>query len=180
MTTQTQSIWAIDPSHSEIQFKVKHLVISTVTGYFRSFEGSVETDNDSFENAKIRFSADVTSIDTNNEQRDGHLKSDDFFGAENFPKLTFESTSFKKVSDNNYTLTGAITLKGVTKEITLTAELGGKAVDPYGNEKAGFEINGKLNRKEFGLNWDAVTEAGGIVVSDEVRLHLNVQINKQG
>lgn len=179
MTTQTQSIWAIDPAHSEIQFKVKHLVISTVTGYFRSFEGSVESTNDDFEGARIRFSADVNSIDTNNEQRDGHLKSDDFFGAEQFPKLQFESSSFKKLSGDAYELKGTITLKGVSKEITLAVELGGKAVDPYGNQKAGFEINGKLNRKDFGLNWDAVTEAGGIVVSDEVRLHLNVQINKQ-
>ncbi|MHB1278374.1 MAG: YceI family protein [Bacteroidia bacterium] len=179
MTTQTQSKWAIDPAHSEIQFKVKHLVISTVTGYFRNFEGSVESTNDDFEGARIRFSADVNSIDTNNEQRDGHLKSDDFFGAAQFPKLLFASTSFKKRSGEAYELKGTITLKGVSKEITLAAELGGKAVDPYGNQKAGFEINGKLNRKDFGLNWDAVTEAGGIVVSDEVRLHINVQINKQ-
>lgn len=179
MTTQTQSKWTIDPAHSEIQFKIKHLVISTVTGYFRSFEGSVESVSEDFENAQIRFSADVNSIDTNNEQRDGHLKSDDFFGAEQFPTLTFASSSFKKVSGDDYELKGNITLKGTTKEITLKVELGGKAVDPYGNQKAGFEINGKLNRKDFGLNWDAVTEAGGIVVSDEVRLHLNVQINKQ-
>lgn len=179
MTTQGQTLWAIDPTHSEIQFKVKHLVISTVTGYFRSFEGALANAKEDFSDAKIHFSADIDSIDTNNEQRDGHLKSDDFFGAENFPKLTFESTSFTKTGEDTFDLVGNITIKGVTKEISLKAELGGMAVDPYGNQKAGFEINGKINRKEFGLSWDAVTEAGGVVVSDEVRLHLNVQINKQ-
>ncbi len=179
MTTQTQSVWAIDPTHSEIQFKVKHLVISTVTGYFRSFQGALSTSTEDFSDAKIHFTADIDSIDTNNEQRDGHLMSDDFFGAESFPKLTFESTSFTKTGEDSYTLVGNITLKGVTKEIILKAELGGLALDPYGNQKAGFEINGKINRKEFGLSWDAITEAGGVVVSDEVRLHLNVQINKQ-
>ncbi|MBI1221367.1 MAG: hypothetical protein GC180_02085 [Bacteroidetes bacterium] len=181
MTTQTltSTAWAIDPAHSEVQFKVKHLVISTVTGYFRSFRGELIESENGFEGAKVAFAAETASVDTNNEQRDGHLKSEDFFASERFPELSFESTSFQKLDADRFELKGNITIKGVTKEITLDAELGGKATDPYGNEKAGFEVIGKINRKEFGLNWDAVTEAGGVVVSDEVRLHMNIQLNKQ-
>ena len=181
MTTQSQNeqTWALDPSHSEIQFKVKHLVISTVTGYFRRFDAKVTTPGEGFANAKIEFTADIDSLDTNNEQRDGHLKSDDFFGVENFPQLKFVSSSFTPLNGDAFQLVGDLTIKGVTREVVLQAELGGEATDFYGNQKAGFEINGKINRKDFGLNWDAVTEAGGVVVSNEVKLHLNVQINKQ-
>jgi polyisoprenoid-binding protein YceI len=175
----TTSKWAIDPSHSEISFKVKHLVVTTLTGKFDAFEGALETANDDFSDANISFSADIASINTGNADRDGHLKSDDFFNAEAFPKLTFTSTSFTKVSADEYKLAGNITLRDVTKPIELTVEYGGTATDPWGNVKAGFEINGKIKRKEFGLKWDAITEAGGAVVSDEVKLHLNVQLVKQ-
>ncbi len=175
----TATTWAIDPTHSEVQFKIKHLVISTVTGSFKSFEGSVETENDGFEGAKVQFSAYIDSIDTNMAQRDAHLKSADFFDAENFPKLSFVSSSFTQKDDENYVLTGDLTLRGVTKSVTLSATYGGQMVDFYGNTKAGFEISGKINRKDFGLNWSAVTEAGGVVVSDEVKLHINVQVAKQ-
>ncbi len=168
--------WNIDPTHSEIQFKVKHLVISTVTGYFRSFNGTVETEGDSFEGAKITFEADIDSVDTNNEDRDTHLKSDDFFNAEKFPKMKFESTSFKNTGGDNYELTGNMTIRDVTKEITLDVTHGGTVEDPYGQTKAGFELNGSLNRKEFGLKWSAVTEAGSVVVGDEVKLLMNVQV----
>ena len=171
--------WVIDPTHSEVQFKVKHLVISTVTGSFKSFEGSLQTEGDSFDGASIQFTADVNSIDTNMEQRDGHLKSADFFDAENFPKLNFVSTSFVQKGDEDFTLTGDLTLRGVTKSVTLAVNYGGQMVDFYGNTKAGFELNGKINRKDFGLNWGAVTEAGGVVVSDEVKLHFNIQVAKQ-
>ncbi|AXE19169.1 hypothetical protein DR864_16120 [Runella rosea] len=174
-----KTAWVADPTHSEVQFKVKHLVISTVTGSFKSFEASAETDGDSFEGASVKFSADVNSIDTNMEQRDAHLKSADFFDAENFPTLSFVSTSLTKKSDDEYVLTGDLTMRGVTKSVTLSAEYGGQMVDFYGNTKVGFEIAGKVNRKEFGLNWAAVTEAGGIVVSDEVKLHINIQLIKQ-
>lgn len=170
--------WNIDPTHSEIQFKVKHLVISTVTGYFRSFNGSIETEVDSFEDAKVNFEADVDSIDTNAEDRDNHLKSDDFFNAEKFPKLKFESTSFKKTSGDNYELTGNLTIRDITKEITLDVTHGGTVKDPYGQTKAGFELSGTINRKEFGLKWNAVTEAGNVVVGDNVNLFMNVQVVK--
>lgn len=171
--------WVIDPTHSEVQFKVKHLVISTVTGSFKSFEGSLQTEGDSFDGASIQFTADVNSIDTNMEQRDGHLKSADFFDAENFPTLSFVSTSFVQKGNEDFTLTGDLTLRGVTKSVTLAVSYGGQMVDFYGNTKAGFELNGKINRKDFGLNWGAVTEAGGVVVSDEVKLHFNIQVAKQ-
>ncbi|MCA0231339.1 MAG: YceI family protein [Bacteroidetes bacterium] len=173
------STWVIDPTHSEVQFKVKHLVISTVTGSFKSFEGSVQTEGDSFDGASIQFTADVNSIDTNMEQRDGHLKSADFFDAENFPTLSFASTSFVQKGDDEFTLTGDLTLRGVTKSISLAVNYGGQMVDFYGNTKAGFELTGKINRKDFGLNWGAVTEAGGVVVSDEVKLNFNIQVAKQ-
>lgn len=169
--------WNIDPSHSEVQFKVKHLMISTVTGSFGEYEGTLITneEGDLLDGAKATFSAQINSISTGNEQRDGHLKSADFFDAENFPTLSFESTSFTKKSDETYTVEGNLTMRGNTKPVTLTAEYGGQMVDFYGNNKVGFEIEGKISRKAFGLTWEGVTEAGGVVVSDEVRLILNVQ-----
>ena len=170
------SNWNIDPTHSEIQFKVKHLVISTVTGNFNSFEGSLEKTEDGFENAKVSFKADINSIDTNNADRDAHLKSDDFFNAEEYPEMTFESTSFTSTGENTYEMKGNLTIRDITKEVALTVTHGGTVTDPYGQTKAGFEITGKINRKEFGLKWSAVTEAGSVVVADEVSLNLNVQV----
>jgi polyisoprenoid-binding protein YceI len=171
--------WALDPTHSEAQFKVKHLVISTVTGTFKSFDGSFESENEDFEGAAISFSLDTNSIDTNQEQRDGHLKSGDFFDVENFPKITFKSTSFTKKKGDDYTLVGDLTIKDVTKSVELEVELGGIAVDPYGNTKAGFEVSGKINRKDFGLTWSAITEAGAVVVGEDIKLQFNVQFIKQ-
>ena len=170
--------WALDPTHSEVHFKVKHLVISTVTGSFKAFDGNFETENDDFSNAQIDFSLDVSSIDTNQGQRDTHLKSPEFFDAEKYPKMTFSSTSFTKDGDD-YDLQGHLTIKDLTKPVTLNVEFGGTATDFYGNEKAGFEITGKISRKEFGLTWDAITEAGAIVVGDEIKLNINVQFAKQ-
>ena len=170
--------WVLDPTHSEVLFKVKHLVISTVTGSFKVFDGSFETENDDFSNAQIDFSLDVSSIDTNQGQRDTHLKSPEFFDAEKYPKMTFSSTSFTKDGDD-YDLQGHLTIKDQTKPVKLSVEFGGTATDFYGNEKAGFEITGKISRKEFGLTWDAVTEAGAIVVGDEIKLNINVQFAKQ-
>ena len=178
MKSQTQK-WVIDPAHTEIHFKVRHLVISTVTGGFNKFDGSLETDAADFSNAKIEFSADVNSIDTNAPDRDNHLKSADFFDAANYPGITFKSKSFKKLNESQYKLTGDITIRATTREITLDVELGGTMTDPWGNEKAGFEITGRLNRKDFGLNWNAVTEAGGLVAGEEVKLQLNVEMQKQ-
>lgn len=170
--------WTIDTAHSEIGFKVKHLVISTVSGKFNSFEGSVESEKEDFSDAKISFSADIDSIHTGNDQRDGHLKSADFFDAANHPKLSFASTSFEKSGDD-YKLLGNLTLKGVTRPVTLNVEYGGVQQSMYGQTVAGFEITGKINRQDYGLTWSAVTEAGGVVVSDEVKLVINVEVVKQ-
>jgi len=178
MTTATKTLWKIDPTHSEVQFKVKHLVISTVTGSFGSYNGKIEADGDDFENAKATFTADIDSISTNNEDRDQHLKSDDFFNAEEYPQLKFESTNFEKVGDGEYKVTGDLTIRDVTKEIELGVVHGGTVTDQYGQTKAGFEVEGSINRKEFDLTWSAVTEAGNVVVGDEIKLQLNVQFIK--
>jgi polyisoprenoid-binding protein YceI len=173
------STYKIDSAHSEITFKVKHLMITNVTGNFTKFDATMESEAADFSDAKISFEADVDSITTHNEQRDGHLKGDDFFAADKFPKLSFVSKSFTKKSDDQYKLTGDLTIRDTTKTIDLDVELGGAVTDPYGQQKAGFEVNGKINRKDFGLTWGAVTEAGGVVVSDDVKLHLQVQMIKQ-
>lgn len=176
--TATASKWAIDPTHSEIEFKAKHLMITTVTGRFKEFSAMVESENDDFSDAQISFSAAIASISTGNEHRDGHLKSDDFFAADKFPALTFKSTSFKKYG-NDYKLTGDLTIRDISKQVTFDVEYSGIQNDPYGNTKAGFELTGKIKRKEFGLTWDTVTEAGGIVVSDDIKIVCNIQLVKQ-
>lgn len=177
METLTKTKWAIDPMHSEVQFKVKHLVISTVTGTFKKFEGSLETEGEDFDGAEASFSLDVSSIDTNVADRDAHLKSDDFFNAEKYPNLIFNGV-LKKTSGNKYTLTGPLTIRDNTREVSLDVEFGGQMVDGYGQTKAGFEISGTINRKQFGLQWSMVTEAGGVVVGDDVKLQLNIQVTR--
>lgn len=174
----TPAKWVIDPTHSEVQFKVKHLVITTVTGQFGQFSGEA-TASDDFSDAQVTFEAEINSISTNNEARDGHLKSEEFFAADQHPKLSFVSTGISKKGDEAFVLNGDMTIRGVTKPVALDVEYGGTVVDPYGQTKAGFEVKGKINRKDYGLTWSAVTEAGGAVVSDEVRLIANVQFVKQ-
>jgi len=169
--------WIIDPTHSEVSFKVKHLVISTVTGNFKEFEGAAESPSDDFVGATVSFSAAINSIDTNQEDRDNHLKSADFFDAANHPELSF--TGKIENDGGEFKLVGDLTLKGNTKPITLDLEFGGIAGDPYGQTKAGFEIEGKISRKEYGLTWSAVTEAGSVIVSDQVRLIMSIQLVKQ-
>jgi len=172
-----QQKWAVDTTHSEVQFKVKHLVISTVTGSFKKFSGEVITESEDFHGAKINFTLDVNSIDTNQADRDAHLKSADFFAADQFSAITFSQGELKKLG-NTYKLIGNLTIRDFTKAVELDVELGGTAKDPWGNVKAGFEIIGKINRKEFGLTWNALTEAGGMVVGEEVKLQMNIQLVK--
>jgi polyisoprenoid-binding protein YceI len=169
--------WKIDPAHSEIQFKVKHLMITTVTGYFRKFDLNVETkDETDFTTAtKIEFTADIDSIDTNNEQRDAHLKSADFFDASAHGQIRFVGKQFEGDSEDAR-LIGDLTIRGVTKPVTVKVEFGGIVKDPYGQTKAGFTVNGTISRKEFGLTWNAVTEAGQVVVSDDIRLLAEIQL----
>ena len=170
--------YKIDAAHSDILFKVKHLMITTVTGQFKSFDGTLTSDAEDFSNASVSFTADINSIDTRNEQRDGHLKSDDFFNAEKYPQLQFTNGTLVKGTDG-YVLKGDLTIRDVTKPVELKAEYSGTMVDPWGQTKVGFEAEGVIKRKEFGLGWNAVTEAGGVVVSDDVKLQLNVQFVKQ-
>ncbi len=170
--------YKIDVAHSDILFKVKHLMITTVTGQFKNFDATLTASNEDFTDAQISFTADVNSIDTRSEQRDAHLKSDDFFNAEKFPELKFSSTSFTKNGDN-YILKGDLTIRDITKTVELKVDYNGAMVDPWGQKKVGFEAEAIIKRKEFGLSWDAVTEAGGVVVSNEVKLQLNVQFIQQ-
>lgn len=172
--------WKVDSAHSEVQFKVKHLMITTVTGYFKKFDLEVVTESDDFTTAsKIEFTADINSIDTNNQQRDTHLKSGEFFDAENHGQLKFTGHKYNASGDEGK-LPGDLTIRGVTKPLTVHVEFGGIVVDPYGQTKAGFTVTGKISRKEFGLTWNAVTEAGQVVVSDEIRLQCEIQLIKQG
>lgn len=177
MSTKT---WALDPTHSEVQFKIKHLMITNVTGSFDIFTVSAETENEDFTKAKVSFTADVNSISTNSEQRDGHLKSADFFDVAKYPQITFKATKAEPVdNDGSFDLYGDLTIHGVTKNVKLAVEFGGVVKDPYGNTKAGFTINGKINRKDFGLTWNAVTEAGGVVVGEDVRIMAEIQLIEQ-
>lgn len=178
METNQITTWAIDPTHSEVLFKVKHLVISTVTGKFEKFDGHIQWDGEDLEQAEAAFSAEIDSIDTGVADRDGHLKSDDFFNASSYPVLSFKSSSIKSKGDDTYVMIGDLTIRDVTKQVELEIVYGGNVTDPYGQHKAGFEISGKINRKDFGLKWSAVTEAGSVVVSDTVTLALNIQVVK--
>jgi len=171
--------WSIDPAHSEIQFKVKHLVISTVTGSFGEFNGDATTPEDTFEGGEISVTIKAASITTNNDQRDGHLKSPDFFDAGAYPEITIKTTSVKQVDGDEYAIAAELTMKGVTKTIEFKGEYGGQATDGYGNQKVGLEVTGKLNRRDFGLNWNAVLEGGGLTVSEEVKLIANLQFIQQ-
>jgi len=169
----TKTTWIIDKAHSQISFKVKHMMISTVTGQFEDFNATAETSNEDFINADFNFTAKTNSINTKNADRDGHLKSDDFFNADKYPEIVFKSTSF-----DGKMLVGNLTIRDVTKEIKMNVDFNGIVVDPYGQTKAGFEASGTINRKDFNLTWGAVTEAGNIVVSDAVKLIADLEFNK--
>lgn len=173
------ALWKIDKDHSEIKFKVKHLLVSTVTGQFNNFNGTVEANAADFSDAKISFEADINSINTKNEQRDAHLKSADFFDAAKHPKLIFKSKSITKKSDSDYEMTGDLTIRGTTKGITLHVTYNGSSKGFGGVDVAGFEITGKVNRFDYGLQWNAVTEAGAIVVGEDVKLEIGIELNKQ-
>lgn len=175
----TTTKWVIDPTHSEVQFKIKHLMISTVSGQFNQFEGVAETESDDFTSAKASFRAEINSISTSNEQRDEHLKNGDFFDAEHYPQLTFETAAVEKVSNEDYKIRGVLTMRGVSKDIVLDAEFGGVTQDPWGNTRAGFELSGKINRKDFGVSFGLLTETGGIALGEEVKLLASVQFVKQ-
>ncbi len=176
--TKTTTKWTLDPAHSEVGFKVKHMMITNVSGSFQKFDAKVETEGTDFKTAKIEFTADVDSITTKNSDRDTHLKSADFFDAANHPQLKFVSKKIEAVDDDTYAVHGDLTIRGVTQPIKLTAELGGIGKDPWGNEKAGFTVTGKIIRTEYKLNWNAALEAGGVLVGDEVKINAEIQLVK--
>jgi len=169
--------WAIDPTHSEIGFKVKHMMFTNVSGTFAAYDATITTEDDNFENANFEFSANIDSISTNNTDRDNHLKSADFFDADNFPKLTFKASSFTKDGDD-YEITGDLSIKEVTKPVKFPVEFSGLMKDPWGNTKAGWNIYGKINRKDWGLNWNSALETGGVLVGEEVKLNIELQLIK--
>ena len=172
--------WVLDPTHSELGFKIKHLMITNVSGSFEEFGASIYTTDEDFMTAEVDFWINPASINTGDEKRDGHLKSADFFDVENHKQITFTGNTYEKVdNDGSYKLYGDLTIKGITKQVKLDVEFGGVMKDPWGNEKAGFSINGKINRKDWGLNWNAALETGGVLVSDEVRISAEIQLMKQ-
>lgn len=170
--------WQLDPAHSEVTFRIRHLMVSNVSGRFKNFASEVSTQGDDFTGADIDFTIETASIDTGVEFRDNHLRGDDFFNSEKFPTLHFKSTGLKPLGDGEYELEGNLTVRDITKPVRWQVEMGGIVKDPYGNIKAGFEVTGKINRREFGLLWSALTEAGGAVAGDEVKFQANVQYVK--
>jgi polyisoprenoid-binding protein YceI len=176
----TKIKWGIDPVHSEIAFKVKHLMITNVKGEFKEFDASIYTTGEDFMTSEIDFWMNPASVDTGDAKRDEHLKSPDFFDVENFKQISFTGNTYEKVdNDGSYILYGDLTIKGIKKQVKLDVEFGGVMKDPWGNEKAGFSVNGKINRKDWGLNWNAALEAGGVLVSDDVIISCEVQLVKQ-
>jgi polyisoprenoid-binding protein YceI len=175
--SKTRTKWVLDPTHSELAFKVKHMMITNVKGEFKDF--SVEVDGGDIFKSRVHVTIDAASVNTNNGDRDNHLKSADFFDVENHRKLAFKSVSFKKTNDDEYELKGILTIKGVSKEVALEVEFGGIKKDPWGNEKAGLSISGKINRKDWGLNWNAALETGGVLVSEDVKISGEIQFVKQ-
>jgi polyisoprenoid-binding protein YceI len=176
MSTTT---WAIDPAHSEIGFKVKHMMFTNVSGKFTDFNANIVSANDDFTDADISFEATIDSVNTGNADRDGHLKSADFFDAAQFPTISFKASAFKKAEGGDYLLEGDLSLHGETKPVKLAVEYGGLMNDPWGNQKAGFSINGKINRKDWGLAYNAVLDNGGILLSEEVKLNIELQLVKK-
>ncbi|MDI5886369.1 YceI family protein [Flavobacterium yafengii] len=171
--------WVIDPTHSEIGFKVKHMMFTNVSGKFSKFDATIESEDNDFENAKIEFTGAIDSITTGNADRDTHLLSPDFFDAAQFPEIKFSATSFTKINKGEYELVGDLTLHGVTKSVKLAAEYGGLMKDPWGNTKMALALEGKINRKDWGLNWNSALETGGVLVSEEVRLNIELQFVQQ-
>ena len=174
-----KEIWVLDPTHSELHFKIKHLMISTVSGQFNQFKATVETNEDDFITAKVHFQAEVSSISTNNEQRDAHLKNGDFFDIEKYPEIVFEGERMEKTGEDEYKLHGTFIMRGVSKKLVLHVEFGGITKDPWGNTRTGFSVTGKINRQDYGMSFGAVSETGGLLLGDEVKINANVQFVKQ-
>jgi len=173
-----KSKWVLDPSHSLLEFSVKHMMISTVKGRFSGIEGVLYADLPDFTTAEVEASADASTVDTREPQRDQHLKSADFFDVEKFPKLTFKSKRVETAGDG-YRMVGDLTIHGVTREVAFDVSFEGTGKDPWGNERAGFSATGKVDRKDFGLQWNAMLETGGVLVGDQVKISIEAEAIKQ-
>lgn len=171
--------WLSDAMHSELQFKIKHLMISNVSGSLKNFQVEVKTNDEDFSTARINMSAQMDSISTNNEQRDIHLRNSDFFEVEKYPELQFKSTKVEKEDEDTFILRGELTMKGVTKPVKLNVEFNGSTKDPWGGERAGFLITGKINRTDWGMNFNSALETGGVMLGEEVRISCEIQLVKQ-
>ena len=171
-------VWNVDPTHTTVKFSVTHLMVSEVEGNFKTYSGKVESPSTDFNNGTVEFSIDVNSINTESADRDKHLMGDEFFNAAKYPKITFKSTSFKKIAGNKYELIGDLTIRNITKKVTFDVKNNGLMKDPWGNNKAGFKANTKINRKDYDLKWSMVTEAGGMVVSEEVDITVNIELSQ--
>ncbi|HET8963979.1 MAG TPA: YceI family protein [Chitinophagales bacterium] len=177
-TTTNKTQWKADTAHSEVGFKVKHMMITNVRGKFEDYSVSVKTDGEDFSTAEVNFSAKTASINTGSEDRDKHLRSADFFESEKYPEMKFVSTQIEKMDEGDFVLTGDLTIRDITKSVKLDVEFGGILKDPYGNNKAGFIVTGKIYRKDWGLNWNAALEAGGVLVAEDVKLNIEIQFIK--
>jgi polyisoprenoid-binding protein YceI len=175
----TKTKWLLDPMHSELQFKIKHLMISNVSGAFKNFSAEVETEDEDFSTAKINLAAQIDSISTNNEQRDAHLRNSDFFEVEKYPELQFKSTKVEEVDNDTFVLHGELTIKEITKAVKLNIEFNGATKDPWGGERAGFVISGKINRTDWGVNFNSVLETGGLMLGEEVKINSEIELVKQ-
>lgn len=174
----TQSKWTVDASHSALEFSVKHMMISRVRGVFNEFDANIQADPTDLTDATIEFNVDVASIDTRNNDRDEHLRSDDFFAVEKYPKMTFKATDIREKEDNHYAVTGDLTIRDTTNPVTFDMSFEGEQTDPWGNTVAGFRGETSINRKEFGLTWNATLEKGGVLVGDEVKINLELELHK--
>lgn len=175
----SKSIWALDPTHSELGFKVKHMMFTNVSGKFNQFTVALENENDDFLSSQIEFSADIATIDTGNPDRDNHLRSGDFFDAEKFPAMQFRSDSVKADGPQNFKVSGDLTIRDITRPVVLDVEYSGMMKDPWGNTKIGVAIETRINRKDFGLTWNAALETGGVLVGEDVKIHSELQFVKQ-
>jgi len=174
----TRTKWAVDPTHSSVEFSIRHMMFTNVKGAFQTYDATIEADPNDLTTANISFSVDLASVDTKNEDRDNHLRSADFFDVENKPKMTFTSTKVEKKDEGEYAVTGDLSLNGVTKPETFDVTFEGQGKDPWGNEKAGFSAEGTLNRSDYGLTWNAALETGGVLVGDKVKVSLEIQAAK--
>jgi polyisoprenoid-binding protein YceI len=177
--TETRTVWTFDPTHTEVGFSVKHMMVTTVRGRFTDVKGTINLDENNYANSSVEVEINANSIDTRNEQRDAHLRSADFLDTENYPTITFKSTDIEVLAEDELKVTGDLTVRGVTRPVTLEATVNGRGKSPFGTEVAGISLQGILPRKEYGLNWNVALETGGVLVGEKVKIEIEVEAVKQ-